>query len=247
MNFAGGGKVGDFINSLYVVSRLAEAPADLFITGCYGGDPFSRGVEASYSDLVELVAKQPYIKSFNISGTISEEFINLNAWRLGDKLYKANWTEIFDTMYGLPRQEKFTPYLHVEADERFKDYIVIHRSTQRHTNNFPWEDIIKNNNVVFVGFDKNEINTLPNASLIEYYAPKNFHEYACIIKGAKGFIGNQSSPLTLAYGVGQRIFAELHSIDSIHYFYNKPFRENFFYISDTGAFSIEGLDAFVKI
>jgi hypothetical protein len=246
MNFAGGGKVGDFINSLYVISRLTEA-ASLYITNNYGGDPFSRELDVTYNDLLRLVTTQPYIKSFHNSGTIHEQFVNLNSWRMGDKLYKANWTGIFDSCYSLPTQDKFTPYLFVESDDRFKDYIVIHRSTQRHTNNFPWDDVIKNNKVMFVGFDSNEMSTLPNASSIEYYLPKDFYEYACIIKGAKGFIGNQSSPLALAYGVGQKIFAELHNIDSVHYFYNKPFKDNFFYISDTGASSIDGLDAFVKI
>ena len=248
MNFVCGGRIGDFINSLYVISRLAETPACLYITGSnYGGDSFSRGVDATYIDLQKLVTAQPYVKSFHSANTINEQFVNLNSWRMSDKLYKANWTEIFNSYYALPAQDKFTPYLSVESDNRFKDYVIIHRSSQRHTNNFPWESIIKNNKVVFVGFDSSEMNTLPNASSIEFFQPKDFYEYACIIKGAKGFIGNQSSPLALAYGVGQRVLAELHNQDSLHYFYKPPFKDNFFYISNIGASSIEGLDAFVNI
>lgn len=247
MNFVCGGLVGDFINSLYAVKRLSSSPCNLYISNFYGGDGFSKGIETAYKDLKELVYKQAYIKNFEIVSEFKEDVINLNSWRHNINLYRNNWTQIYNSTYNLSTEDKFFPYLDVEPEQAFKDYIIIHRSKHRHSINFPWDKIIEKNKVLFVTFDKNEIANIPNNSYIDICEVDTFYDYARILKGSKGFVGNQSSPLALAFGLGVKILAELNGMDSPHYFYDDNYISNFFYISNLGKSKIDNISNFISL
>src|ERR1035437_5799439 len=156
-----GGKLGDFFHSLYVVKCFCEelqekAVIFISINPIYGGDIFRNGIENAFTELKNTVLQQSYVNSFEILPEhISEECLNLNTWRLSPNLYKINWSNLLSIHYGC----KITNdawIKSVNVNDLLKGKVIIHHSTVRHVEVFPWEEIVKQNDCVFLGFNQIE-------------------------------------------------------------------------------------------
>ncbi len=88
---------------------------------------------------------------------------------------------------------------------------------------FDWDVLLSTlgpHNCVFVSRLESEYNDF-NRPDVEYYKPKDNYEHACIIKGARFFIGNQSFPSALADSLGvNRIFELSNGLDRKHFAVN---------------------------
>jgi hypothetical protein len=248
--FVIGGRTGDLLHCLYSVRGICEklrTKADLYITDDvrYGGDGFHFDINRTFDDLKPLILKQDYISSFNILKDKIDNFINLNDWRKSSGVFKTNWIKILSDFYQIPVSGK--NWISYDKDELFKNKIVIHRSVWRFSKNFPWESIVKNNDCIFITSDIREYDIFPFKNLVKLHEWKSFSELAKIINSSKFFIGNMSTPLSLAHGLGVPRLAELFVTDQKHYIGEENLLENYFYFSDTLPAHISGLEKYIKL
>jgi len=250
IKFIIGGRTGDLLHCLYSVRGICEkfgTKADLYITNdtSYGGDNFHFEINRTFEDLKPLIIKQEYISSFNILRDKIDNFINLNNWRRCPFFFKTNWINMLSQLHQIPISSK--NWISCEKDDSFKNKIVIHRSTWRFSEKFPWESIIKNNDCIFITSDKREYNIFPYKNLVKMYEWRSFFELAKIINSSKFFIGNMSTPLALAHGLGVPRLAELFVNDEIFYLGEEKILKNYFYFSDVVKNHIEGIENFIKL
>jgi hypothetical protein len=249
IKFVIGGRTGDLFHCLYVVKNTCElfkTKAELYITNDfrYGGDSFLLPIEKTFEDLHPLITKQSYISSFSILNKDIQKFVNLNIWRPTIGIHR-NWITMLCDVYGLPKSGK--NWITSENYDKFKNKIVIHRSTRRHSLNFPWEKIVNNNDCIFLTSDINEYNSFQYKDKVQLHLWKNFLELANIINSSKIFIGNQSTPLALAHGLGSPRLAELNRTDQRFYIGEEKVLPNYYYFSDNLPGHIVGLDKFIKL
>ena len=259
LNFICGGKTGDFIHCMMVIKLLCEKnnkKANLYITNDikYGGAYFTFGVEKTFDDLKVLVNSQDYINSFYIlKNDISHlNPINLNIHRGSNLLYKDCWINILLDMWNLEYKEGL--WLKFNKKNEYSDKIIIHRSTQRHSNIFPWEKITKNNECLFITNPESiiEYETFPFRNNVKLHVCNSFSEMVEIINSCKIFIGNMSTPLALAHNLQIPHLAELIHLDDVHYIGDEKYLNNFFYIKSElsrheGLNKLDGIEDFLVL
>lgn len=90
--------------------------------------------------------------------------------------------------------------------------IIINRTTRYRNDLFNWQTVLRHfgsRNLLFVGtMDEHREFCRIYSSDIEFHPVPDFLELAKVIAGSRGFIGNQSFPMALALGVGQRVLQE---------------------------------------
>lgn len=115
-------------------------------------------------------------------------------------------------------QDKFSetePWLSVENPIETGRFIV-HRSPRYNAPSsgpeaFPWPQLVKTHasQMMFVGLEHEyEKFQRDHQCKISFWKVRDFLEMARLIAGAKGFIGNQSFPLAIAIGLGQKCMVE---------------------------------------
>lgn len=227
IDFVVGGRMGDFFQVLYVVQQYYEQTGkkgNVYITNDlqYGGDEFTRPLEQLYVELLPLMKEQEYINKFEIFNYQTNDFINLNDWRLPQNLKVENfpWVDMFTKVY----LKKFNNLTHKawikfpRIAPNFKDVVVIHRAHYRITENeINWEQLIEDNNCVFVGFDKIQYENFPYKHMLPFYKMSDLSEFCAILNACKFYVGNQTGTLSIAHAMDVPRLAELCDMDSIHY------------------------------
>ena len=131
----------------------------------------------------------------------------------------------------------FEPWLRVKPSRQGGGRIVCHRSPRYHNPYFRWDEIGAKfgTQLLFVGLP-HEVEELRRVTKVhaEYLITHDYLELAKLIAGADLFIGNQSSPMGLAIGLGVPFIQEtcLWTPDCLY-----P-RENGFYCYDGGIPSL---------
>lgn len=249
IDFVAGGMMGDFIHAMSVVKNICtreDARANIHISDHpkYRGDIWRYGVQKAHDDLRELVISQEYVNSFQtLSGHGYVKYQNLNNWRsyvvsqLGKEGgYKKCWSEFMREVYAyqVPAEYK---WLNIIPDQRYKDIVVIHRSPQRHNNDFPWGQVLAqiHNDILFLTSNEGEFNNFEfKSGKIKLHLASTISEMATIIGSCKYFIGNQSSPFALACAVDTPRLVELHSEASGFYMGEEKYSRNMsWYLDDS--------------
>ena len=103
------------------------------------------------------------------------------------------------------------PWLKAEPDERSKGKIIIARSPRYNNNFFPWRQIVQHygDRLLFVGIEQEHTNFCFTCGNVERIEVSNYLELAGLIAGAELFIGNQSSPMAVAIGLGVPFIQEV--------------------------------------
>lgn len=160
--------------------------------------------------LIDLLASQPYISKVKIwEGEPID--IDLDLFRKFIIGYPAvNICESHLRLLNLPLHHKDKKWLSVEPKPVAE--IVIARSGRYRNNsvwNFDLQKFVYSHNSIFVGH-KREFEDfqrfMPN---IPHYETKNLLEVAQIIAGSRIFIGNQSSPFSIAEGLKHNSILEV--------------------------------------
>jgi hypothetical protein len=229
-----GPKLGDFINSLMVCKRNYEISgfkAKIFLSNI--GCNFEKGLDFTYNDLYPVLKKQDWFESFEIYDNQSID-INLVSFRYSNLLYRDNWLNIFLKTF---LNEKNTPkdykWIEIsEKDDSLKDVLLINRSvriplTQKSSKKY--EEIIKNNqNAKFICFDEEQYNNFKFKNNVEMLKVSCLYDFFIKINSCKLFLGNQSSPTTIASSLNKpRIIELCEGLDSIHYRLDNLYYSNF--------------------
>ncbi len=90
------------------------------------------------------------------------------------------------------------PWLFIQPDNRFKNNIVIARSSRYHAPGISYSFLSNYNNLIFVGVPEEYEAMKKEIPNLQYHPVADFAELATVIAGCQLFIGNQSFPFSLA-------------------------------------------------
>jgi hypothetical protein len=248
INFIAGGRLGDFIHSLYVaknICKIRNEKANIFLQD--SGDVWTYGINTAYADLKPLMARQSYVERFEIAPTdLNQPLINLNDWRstvskvhAETGTYSQCWSEVLSNVYEFPIAK---PYSWMDADLNIqaKDKICVHRSVRHHNGSFPWHSILKkiNHDVIFVTSKHEEWESFPcKYSNLTPHFVSTIDEMASTINSCKLFIGNQSAPFAIASALDVPRLVELDSDPSRFYMDEVKYSDNIsWYLNESQSF-----------
>lgn len=249
--YVSGGKLGDFIHSLYVIMvnyTITGKKGILYISDTLQpSDSFPKGAKQVHSELKKLLLSQEYIEDclFDDS-SIPKDFVHLGKWRFSPMLYLTNWCNLLSGVYEIPEIPK--PWL--KTDSPKTDRILIHHripSPGRETTSFPWKDIVAKNSCIFITCDRNEYDAFPHKDKVSLKLCQDLDELIREISSAKIFVGNQTAPLAIACALHIPILADLlrGTLDSSHYKDEAKNNPNFFWIWEN-EMCITGLEKYLK-
>lgn len=214
LTFNHSGGIGDILFSLYFCKDLLDASIENKINFniqinvkdmdmVLQNHPFGgiRMSEDAANFLKPLLECQDFINKVTISDTCPNNSINLDNFRR----LRINFAsgDIRNWYYNLVpnhlKKEFWKPIINVNANETFKNKILF-CLTARYYNIFIDYNKLKEfaNNLVFIGFEKEHNDFEQKYFKVDYYKPLNLKEAAEKIKGAKGFLGNQSGLYSVA-------------------------------------------------
>lgn len=238
-DFLLGGRMGDLIHMLYVVSNT-PGQHNLYITDRRDlhSDGFILSLEDTYLELLPIIIKQKWCNDFCIYDPAEEpdNLININLWRR--YAYSESWTPLLSNTFNVPTSGE--PWINIEPIPMFNNLIVIHQSIYEARRGHQW-DVVMNlyeGQCIFIGSDKERAAFKFN---IPHIKPATLKDYFSIIRSCKFFIGNQSGPLAMAHAMGVPRLAMLNEIDKKHYVGEERFCKNFYWIADGTSF-FEGLN-----
>ena len=224
IKYCSGGLLGDFIHQLSIIKEMYDKTGRkgmLYITDLAPSDLFPFGLEQAYKDTYEMVISQEYIYSYHIH--LGEQFdINLSSWRVNQQIYVSNWSNIFLNEYGV--HWCTSPYLTFPNEEKYTNHIFISSSNKRFNHCIDYKILISKLDRIpfFVTSDKSEYEYFKNHSGVDIeciYFDNIYNLYKAIYN-CKLFIGNLSSPLTIAEACFKPriciLLPEYNSPDNIH-------------------------------
>lgn len=209
MTFRHSGDFGDLIYGMAVLFAIGGKHS------LFGVD--RPGITAKFTNrlplLKPLLEKQHYIESVECSEEPPDIDFVLFRRNHGAcvTLIRAQCMEYASQKMENVACDGSTPWLMCEPDERFKGRVVVARSPRYNNQYFPWFDIVQHygKRVVFVGLEEEHANFSLSYGDVEHVRTKNFLDLARIIAGADLFIGNQSSPMAVAMGLGVNAIQEV--------------------------------------
>lgn len=244
-----GGALGDIIHCLYVIKSMYQ------LTGKRGqlsliNQWFTRPYEIMYKDTYKFILSQEYIHSYDIEPekSLSTQLnYDLSSWRNSHLLFKTDWLSLLSDHYKLPLVKE--PWIICPTvNHTYNNKILIHRSSDplRYVNSFPWQNIVKKNECIFITCSQNEYDMFPYKTLVKHIIFNNYSEFASAIYNCKFYIGNQSSPLALATSFFKPCLAELSWGDEAHNRGFSNYNNNYFWISNTAS-KIDNLTQWIQI
>lgn len=179
--------------------------------------------EDRFEMFAPLLRLQPYLKKVSFAprypGTDAAFDLNVFRSNWGDKSLRArtginNLARMHCHVLGV--NEKFHPYqtwLNVPSPI-VSGMFTVHRSPRYRADNeraFPWPMVLKRfaGKLLFVGLPSEHADFQRTFNVrTAFYHCYDFLDMARVIAGSRGFIGNQSFPMAIALGVGQRVLQE---------------------------------------
>lgn len=235
--YGSSGDLGDVIYSLAACKHLGEGDYYLFTR------PWTKEMTMPrFLTLKPLLESQPYIRNAvygeRLDGPLTHDFSTFRNGGLpyGESLAHLHYRWVapkshsFPTIGALPWLENISP------DPRGDGRIVIHRSFRYRNPYFRWEEVgvTYGDKLLALGFqdEVEDLRKVMGFPGLEYLPTNNYFEMARVIKASTLFIGNQSSPLALAIGLGVPFIQEtcLHQPDCLFQ------RENGQFVYDGGMF-----------
>jgi hypothetical protein len=202
ITYIAGGLLGDFIQSLSVVCEY------FYVTGRKGiillsdkGDKFRNGLENTYKDTYTTIKKQKYIYDYTLF-TGEKYDVDLTIWRNIVEIPGENWHYKFSTLYGI-NWGKHT-WMEVEKDPKWSNKVLVNTTSYR----WPLLDFqtlyhTYKDDLLYISSDIAQYNIFCEKTnlQLDYYNITDFEELCCAISSCKLFVGNLSSPLSIAHSL----------------------------------------------
>lgn len=242
INFISGGKMGDFIHSMYAVKHICEkenSKANIYITdnGFYGGDKWTFGAEKAYGDILSTITSQVFVNKFEVlKRPMFEAYTDLNLWRnyvmqdyYSQGFFSKTWAEVLSYCYDFKISKNYKWIDFNKQDNDTKDKIVITRSLQRHNRSFDWNKIINNieEEIIFLTPSYPEWQGFPfKNKKVKLKVVSTIDEMVIGINSCKYFIGNQSCGFAIASALDVNRLVETNKIDAGFYKGESKYSEN---------------------
>lgn len=212
------GNLGDLIYGLYAIRE--NGGGQLLCGGKQRNkNLFAPITHEQWKLLKPLLDAQPYLqrcgwREHYPAGEIKWDMNVFRDWWLRWAL--RQWESLHNLcemqFYYLDIRDKFVadePWLELPSEIE-TGRIVIHRSPRYNQDDTPWYWLTKNlrSSLLFVGLAEEHAEFERKFGPVSYWKCRDFLEMAQIIGGANGFVGGQSFPMSLALGLGQRVWQE---------------------------------------
>lgn len=204
LTYISGGFVGDFFHQLSVIYekfRITGRKGILLISD--KDMKFRTSVDQTYADTEQIIKYQSYIADYRIYK--GEKYdINLCSWRYTQPLNVDTWYDMFKREYNI----EWSTHKYIDAPivPQLKDTVIMSSSILRWNNDIDYRMLLsKYNKIIFIAFDDEEYKHFTEKTniVMPYVRVKNFWELAIAVNSCKLFIGNLSSPLTIAQAVNK--------------------------------------------
>jgi len=214
------GRLGDFIQSLYVVSETFYTTGQkgmIYITnGEYNEFP---DCKKTLNDTYEIITSQQYIHDYSIYQ--GEHFdVDLNKWRYNHNLlYKGNWEHIFSENYNVKWGSH--KWFYLPYDAIWENKILINVMNYRKTNTIDWNLLYSKytDKLVFISFDTVDYDEfIKDTHLsIPHYIPESFTDLCIAVNSCELLVASLSGILTIGHACHKKRVIGLHgSCDDIH-------------------------------
>lgn len=250
-NFIMGGKLGDFILSMYAVKNICER--DLCKANIYMYDiGWEFGITHTYGELLPIMLDQEYVNSFNVldeceidsiqhsqknspvrvfnSKLISEGFIDLGGYIRSPLLYKNSWSEIYSNLFNFDIKNEYTWITYEKQNLETKDKVLIHRKFSKPLNNeFPYEQILEayKDDVIFISSNEEDYFQFPYKDKLNFLKISSIEDWFSSINSCAMLVSNLSAPITIAHALNKLRIAELpNNGDLFHWIGESKYSEN---------------------
>ena len=205
-NFKHSGHAGDIIYSLPSLRTLCQNQKANFFLNInrkvnYGKLKHPLGNvsldEKTFKALEPLLLAQDYISTVGIyqNDPIDYDFDLIRSYPIMQNAGSiARWYFYFFAINADLGKE----WLTVDADNTYKDYIIIARSFRYRQPLISYQFLSKYSKLLFIGLEDEYADMKKQLPSLQYAKVSNFLEMGRIIKGGRFFIGNQSFPFSLA-------------------------------------------------
>lgn len=196
--FLHSGDLGDVIYALPAIQVLGGGAIHL-VTRSFTKEFTPERVTA----IRRLLEFQPYVDSV-ATWEPENPVTDISTFRGGGLQYgkplvltQAEWVDAFVDLS--------EPWLSAPVSDEMKGKVLVHRSARYHNPYFPWRQVFDfyGDRIVALGFD-DEVRDLSKhvGRRVKRRRTEDFLELASLLSGADLFIGNQSSPMSVAMGLG---------------------------------------------
>lgn len=176
-------------------------------TICLRDDGRTKGIVRREAIIRPLMESQSYVAECKVDSTghvewPSEKFRDGYHSICNTLLYAhASHAKSLGLIDILPTGAK--AWLSVEPKRGVSERIVISRSARYHNPHFPWRDVVGKygKQLLFVGLPEEHYMFEQSFGNVEYQPTENLLDVGQLISGARMFIGNQSSAMTIAEGL----------------------------------------------
>lgn len=228
-SFKHSGAFGDLIYSLPVVKHFGGGDFYLHLNQIdwvgqhyYGSppNPFHQGrlTQADFEYMKEFMLAQTYITKFEVlnpkTSMISH---NLDRFRAPFVRHPGNYVDIYSDVFGIkdPVEKtkiRTTPWLTVPTPNKLAS-LVVNRSERWIADPIPkeWKEAVESApSAVFIGLPQEHAKFVKDTGInIDYHPTETLLEVASVIAAADMYMGNQSSGLAVAIGLGVPFMCEL--------------------------------------
>lgn len=194
------GDLGDILYSLPTLKHLG-GQWDLYLDT----RPWTKEMtQARFDAIAGLLRVQPYLNQV-ILGTPDKIDVDFSTFRNGGMPFGQNIVDI-QSNWVAHQDIPYQPWLEAEPDPQSKGRVIVHRSPRYRNNSFDWRSMIKHlgSRALSVGFpDEHKALEDITGFSIERVELRDYQHLAELIQGADFFVGNQSSPMGVAIGLGK--------------------------------------------
>jgi hypothetical protein len=253
-NFIMGGKLGDFIQSLYAIKNICKqrgTRANVYI--CDIGWEF--GIKNTYTELHPILMQQSYINSFNIledyeldpiqtphqnspivirdQQILQDGYVDLGGYLRSPLLYKACWSDLYSHLYKFPIEGDHSWITYNKLDPKLENRILIQRKAATRINkDFPYDQIIEQygDSLLFVSSNENDYSEFPYNSKVDFLKVVTLDDWFTTINSCNMIIANLSAPAAIANAMDKLRIIELpFTVDSYHCMGEERYTNNVFW------------------
>jgi len=198
------GDLGDLILALPICREIG------LVRMYVGSRPFTKEfTEDRYLAIKGLLEAQPYIESVILGepGPVDYDF---STFRSGGMPWGKNIMDI-QSDWVLKKTLEYKPWLTAGVDSASKGRVIVHRSPRYRNPSFSWSSVVRKLggralSICFPGEHKEMEDAC--GSKIERLQLRDYLHLAELLNGCDFFVGNQSSPLAVATGLGCKTIQE---------------------------------------
>lgn len=201
LSYAMSGDLGDIIYSLRTCNQLNDPNSIYYIVERPFTKPWN---QARLDALMPLMEAQPYLGEVvyqEPQEKLTHDFID---FRRGALTYSISLSDIHATWVSVILNP-YTPWIFVNKSNEMAGKVLVHKSPRYANPKFPWKALANKygDRMVAVGVE-DELPLLFEVlgKNIPFRKTSSYLELAELIAGCELFIGNQSSPCSIALGLG---------------------------------------------